>query len=75
MKIMEEVSVLETVSVGRVFLVRRFDYTGLLPLGSQMQALWKNEYWLNLSKEAVSPHQEGDGQIKVLWSTHPLHIL
>lgn len=44
MKIMEEVSVLETVSVGRVFLVRPFDYTGLLPLGRQMQALWKNEY-------------------------------
>lgn len=42
MKITKEVSVLETVSVGRVFLIRAFDNTGLLLVGRQTQVLWKN---------------------------------
>lgn len=66
---MKEVSVLETVSVGRVFLIRVFDNTGLLLVGRQTQVLWKNRDWLNLLKSALSPHQAGNGQIKVLWST------
>lgn len=37
MKITKEVSVLETVSVGRVFLIRAFDNTGLLLVGRQTQ--------------------------------------
>lgn len=65
MKIMKEVSDLEAVPSGRVFLIRAFDNIGLLPLGRQTQVLWKNEYSLSLSKDALSPHQVENGQIKV----------
>lgn len=43
MDVMKEVSVLETVSVRLVFLIKVFDNTGLQFRGRQMQFLLKNK--------------------------------